>query len=145
MSIWRCKRTHRRSTAFGMSGAKHDLEAYRRASVDGFKNAIAYKWTPYSLEFLLITKDAVVCAYDARNEITRTSGDIFENRPIPPHLHLEEGRRAVATHVPPLLRYVFQGEAEGRIVPCVSPRLSGGWLPTSESRKHWPFNAKHRL
>lgn len=68
-------------SAFGMSGVKHDLEAYRRSSVDGFKNAIAYKWTPYSLEFLLITKDAVVCAYDARNEITRTSGDTLKIDP----------------------------------------------------------------
>ncbi len=67
--------------SFRNEWCKHDLEAYRRSSVDGFKNAIAYKWTPYSLEFLLITKDAVVCAYDARNEITRTSGDTLKIDP----------------------------------------------------------------
>jgi ketosteroid isomerase-like protein len=60
---------------FGSGGKRVDLQGYKKENTDLFKSATAYKWTSYREDFIVITKDTVVCAWDGKNEVSMKSGE----------------------------------------------------------------------
>ncbi len=59
---------------FALGGDKFDLQEYKKYCTDIFNSATLYKWTPYRLDFIVITKDFVVVSQDGRNETIMKSG-----------------------------------------------------------------------
>ena len=60
--------------AYGVDGNKYSLQQVKEQYIQLFKSATAYKWTTYSLDFILITKDIVVISVDGKNETIWKSG-----------------------------------------------------------------------
>jgi hypothetical protein len=59
---------------FGLGGDQFNLQEYVKYCADIFNSATLYKWTPYRLDFIVITKDIVVVSQDGRNETIMKSG-----------------------------------------------------------------------
>ena len=60
--------------AFGAGGERTDFQGLKKEYANLYSSAISYKWTPYSLDFLIITNDKVVITQDGKNEMIMKSG-----------------------------------------------------------------------
>jgi hypothetical protein len=60
--------------AFGVDGKKYTLAQVRDQYEAGFKVSQSYKWTTYSLDFLVMTKDIIVITVDGKNDSVFKSG-----------------------------------------------------------------------
>lgn len=60
--------------AYGVDGNKYTLQKVKEQYIQLFKSATSYKWTTYSLDFVVITKDIVVITVDGKNETIWKSG-----------------------------------------------------------------------
>jgi ketosteroid isomerase-like protein len=60
---------------FGAGGGRIDLEYYRKSNLKLYEGAASYKWTYYGTDFLVVTRDIVVVAWDGKNELFYKSGD----------------------------------------------------------------------
>lgn len=60
--------------AYGVDGNKYSLQKVKEQYIQLFKSATSYKWTTYSLDFVVITKDIVVITVDGKNETIWKSG-----------------------------------------------------------------------
>lgn len=60
--------------AFGSGGEKYTLQMVKEQYIKLYTSAASYKWTTFSLDFIIITKDIVVISVDGKNETVWKSG-----------------------------------------------------------------------
>jgi hypothetical protein len=60
---------------FNADGSRWDFQTAKKAQPDGFKSMTAWKWTTTRQDFIFLTKDIVICAWDGKDETILKSGD----------------------------------------------------------------------
>ncbi len=60
---------------FGPYADKFDLPKYRKVVIDLSNLTTAYQWTTYRQDFLVVTKDIVICTMDGKDQLFMKSGD----------------------------------------------------------------------
>jgi hypothetical protein len=56
-------------------GSRWDYQTTKKANADFFNSATAYKWTTTRQDFMVVSKDIVICAWDGKDETILKSGD----------------------------------------------------------------------
>jgi hypothetical protein len=65
-------------------GSRWDFQTTKKAISDWINSATAYKWTTTRQDFIFLTKDIVICAWDGKDETFMKSGDKIT---IDPHIY----------------------------------------------------------
>lgn len=56
-------------------GSRWDFQTFKNVQPDFFNSIISWKWTTTHQDFIFITKDIVICAWDGKDETILKSGD----------------------------------------------------------------------
>jgi hypothetical protein len=56
-------------------GSRWDFQTFKKACLDLPNSATAVKWTTTRQDFIFVTKDIVICAWDGKDETILKSGD----------------------------------------------------------------------
>jgi hypothetical protein len=56
-------------------GSRWDYQTFKNVQPDFFNSIISWKWTTTRQDFIFITKDIVICAWDGKDETIMKSGD----------------------------------------------------------------------
>jgi uncharacterized protein (TIGR02246 family) len=67
--------------AVNADGSRWDFQVTKKFFIDFPNSFTAYKWTPSRQDFMFLTKDIVVCAWDGKDEFVLKSGDKITYNP----------------------------------------------------------------
>ena len=60
---------------FNADGSRYDYQVTKKAWLDFPNSVTAWKWTTTRQDFIFVTKDIVICAWDGKDETILKSGD----------------------------------------------------------------------
>jgi hypothetical protein len=58
-----------------VDGSRWDYQTCKKVTPDFFNSVISWKWTTTRQDYIILTKDIVICAWDGKDETTMKSGD----------------------------------------------------------------------
>jgi hypothetical protein len=61
--------------SFNSVGSRYDFQTYKKLATDFKNSAATYKWTTIRRNFILVTKDIVICNWVGKEETLWKSGD----------------------------------------------------------------------